>query len=66
MGGNSVGGGLYRSSVSSSLSVLQHGIGHGSCSIVLHEVLKVLRYAEATQDVTILRLGTCGGIGEKY
>jgi len=25
----------------------------------------MLRYAEATQDVMIMRMGTCGGIGEE-
>ncbi|KAK2180534.1 hypothetical protein NP493_439g03023 [Ridgeia piscesae] len=46
-----------------SVTHTSHGIGNGSCSIVLHEVLKMLRYAEATQDVMIMRMGTCGGIG---
>ena len=33
-----------------------------SVSIMLHETIKLLHHAQAT-DVTIFRLGTCGGLG---
>ena len=34
-----------------------------SVTILLHEILKLLYYAEA-KDPIIFRLGTCGGLGE--
>lgn len=37
-------------------------MGQPSISILLHEVTKMLEYAEAT-DVTYFRLGSSGGIG---
>ena len=47
------------------LSVLssQHGMGMPSVSIMLHEVFKLLQAARCS-DVTIIRIGTCGGIGK--
>jgi len=39
-----------------------HGIGMSSFSIMMHELIKSLHYAEA-QDVSFFRLGTSGGIG---
>jgi uridine phosphorylase len=39
-----------------------HGMGQPSMSILLHEVTKLLSYAGA-DDVTYMRLGTCGGLG---
>lgn len=41
--------------------VCSHGMGGPSISILLHEVAKLLRYAEA--DAIWIRIGTCGGIG---
>jgi len=41
---------------------VSHGMGAPSASILLHELAKLLRYAQAT-DVIFLRLGTCGGLG---
>lgn len=41
---------------------VSHGIGTPSLSIVLHEVAKLLQCAQAS-DVTMVRLGTCGGVG---
>lgn len=42
---------------------LQHGMGIPSISIMLHELIKLLHHAHCT-DVTIIRIGTSGGIGE--
>ena len=41
---------------------LNHGMGFGCLSIALHEVVKLLHYAEAT-DVSLIRMGTSGGLG---
>ncbi|XP_055336836.1 uridine and thymidine phosphorylase-like isoform X2 [Paramacrobiotus metropolitanus] len=41
---------------------VSHGMGNPSLSIMLHEVLKLLQYARAKRPVTVIRLGTCGGI----
>ena len=41
---------------------IQHGMGAPSLSILLHELLKLISYANC-QDVTFLRLGTSGGLG---
>jgi uridine phosphorylase len=37
-------------------------MGAPSLSILMHELFKLLSYAKAT-DVTIIRIGTCGGLG---
>ena len=42
--------------------ITNHGMGFGSLSINMHELIKMLHYAGAT-DVSFLRLGTCGGLG---
>ncbi|XP_037956682.1 uridine phosphorylase 1-like isoform X2 [Teleopsis dalmanni] len=39
-----------------------HGIGMPSCSVLLHELIKLVRYANCV-DPIFLRLGTCGGLG---
>jgi len=41
---------------------VSHGMGMPSLNILIHEITKLLHYAEAT-DVTYLRIGTCGGVG---
>ncbi|KAG8180524.1 hypothetical protein JTE90_007477 [Oedothorax gibbosus] len=41
---------------------ISHGMGIPSVSILLHEVIKLM-YHSKCEDVTFLRLGTCGGIG---
>lgn len=41
--------------------VASHGMGGPSISILLNEIAKLLRYAEA--DARWIRLGTCGGVG---
>ncbi|RUS70616.1 hypothetical protein EGW08_021620 [Elysia chlorotica] len=41
----------------------QHGMGLPSVAIVLHEVFKLLQ-AAGCSDVTLIRVGTCGGIGD--
>jgi uridine phosphorylase len=43
---------------------VNHGMGAPSTSILMHELLKLLHYAEAT-NVKFLRMGTCGGLGVK-
>lgn len=43
--------------------VLQHGMGIPSIAIMLHELIKLLHHAHCT-DVTIVRIGTSGGIGK--
>ncbi|XP_071326380.1 uridine phosphorylase 1-like [Trachinotus anak] len=47
--------------VGSVLSV-SHGMGISSIAIMLHELIKLLHHARCT-DVTIIRIGTSGGIG---
>ena len=39
-----------------------HGMGAPSVSILLHELFKLLTYAEAA-DVIFMRMGTSGGLG---
>lgn len=41
--------------------VASHGMGGPSISILLNEIAKLLRYAQA--DARWIRLGTCGGVG---
>ncbi|NXP24916.1 UPP2 phosphorylase, partial [Scytalopus superciliaris] len=41
---------------------LLHGMGIPSISIMLHELIKLLHHAKC-QDVTIIRIGTLGGLG---
>jgi len=44
--------------------ILNHGMGFGSLSIALHEILKLLHYAKA-KNLTFIRMGTCGGVGQE-
>ena len=37
-------------------------MGEPSISIMLHELIKLLYHAKA-EDVTLIRMGTCGGLG---
>ncbi|KRY42564.1 uridine phosphorylase 2 [Trichinella spiralis] len=41
---------------------VNHGVGQGSVSIMLNELLKLLKLANC-MDVIIIRIGTCGGLG---
>uniref|UniRef100_A0A665TNV9 Uridine phosphorylase n=1 Tax=Echeneis naucrates TaxID=173247 RepID=A0A665TNV9_ECHNA len=41
---------------------VSHGMGVPSIAIMLHELIKLLHHARCT-DVTIIRIGTSGGIG---
>lgn len=41
--------------------IASHGMGGPSISILLNEIAKLLKYAEA--DARWIRLGTCGGVG---
>ncbi|XP_037533130.1 uridine phosphorylase 1 [Nematolebias whitei] len=41
---------------------VSHGMGIPSIAIMLHELIKLLHYSHCT-DVTIIRIGTSGGIG---
>uniref|UniRef100_A0A673HHY0 Uridine phosphorylase n=1 Tax=Sinocyclocheilus rhinocerous TaxID=307959 RepID=A0A673HHY0_9TELE len=43
---------------------VSHGMGIPSISIMLHELIKLLYHARCT-DVTVVRIGTSGGIGLK-
>jgi len=43
---------------------VNHGMGAPSTSILMHELFKLLHYAEA-KNVRFLRMGTCGGLGVK-
>lgn len=45
--------------------ILQHGMGIPSIAIMLHELIKLLYHAHCT-DVTIIRIGTSGGIGKLF
>ncbi|CAL1536192.1 unnamed protein product [Lymnaea stagnalis] len=42
-----------------------HGIGTPSLSVMLHEVFKLL-YRAGCSDVTLIRIGTCGGVGVRH
>lgn len=53
----------YLKHLSVSVFILQHGMGIPSISIMLHELIKLLHHAHCS-DVTIIRIGTSGGIGE--
>lgn len=44
------------------IAVAQHGMGAGSLSILMHELLKLIAYAKC-EKVVFLRLGTSGGLG---
>ncbi|KAK0053214.1 uridine phosphorylase 1, partial [Biomphalaria pfeifferi] len=41
---------------------VNHGIGNPSLSVALHEIFRLL-YRARCSDVTLIRIGTCGGIG---
>ncbi|KAH8295453.1 hypothetical protein KR018_011350, partial [Drosophila ironensis] len=41
---------------------VSHGVGSSTFSVVLHELLKLVKYARC-QDPVFLRIGTCGGVG---
>lgn len=41
---------------------VSHGMGAPSLSILLHEIFKLMHYAEC-KDVVLMRIGTSGGIG---
>ncbi|XP_064471164.1 uridine phosphorylase 2-like isoform X2 [Ornithodoros turicata] len=41
---------------------VSHGMGAPSLSILMHEILKLIQYAEC-QDPILIRIGTSGGIG---
>ncbi|XP_053323754.1 uridine phosphorylase 1 isoform X3 [Spea bombifrons] len=43
-------------------SDVKHGMGIPSISIMLHELLKLLHYSKCS-NVTIIRIGTSGGVG---
>ncbi|KAM6397486.1 uridine phosphorylase 2 isoform 3-T3 [Pluvialis apricaria] len=52
---------MYRAGPVLSIS---HGMGIPSISIMLHELIKLLHHAKC-RDVTIIRIGTSGGLGIK-
>uniref|UniRef100_A0A8B9F2V9 Uridine phosphorylase n=1 Tax=Amazona collaria TaxID=241587 RepID=A0A8B9F2V9_9PSIT len=51
---------MYRAGPVLSIS---HGMGIPSISIMLHELIKLLHHAKC-RDVTIIRIGTSGGLGK--
>ena len=42
---------------------VSHGMGMPSLSILLHEMFKLLQYAGCLEKCTLIRSGTCGGVG---
>nr|XP_013800590.1 PREDICTED: uridine phosphorylase 2 [Apteryx mantelli mantelli] len=54
--------GISRNAFFHFLSSPQHGMGIPSISIMLHELIKLLHHAKC-RDVTIIRIGTSGGLG---
>ena len=42
---------------------VSHGMGMPSLSILLHELFKLLQYAGCLEKCTLIRSGTCGGVG---
>ncbi|KQK81700.1 uridine phosphorylase 2 [Amazona aestiva] len=52
---------MYRAGPVLSIS---HGMGIPSISVMLHELIKLLHHAKC-RDVTIIRIGTSGGLGIK-
>lgn len=52
----------YRAFKIGPVLVFSHGMGVPSVTILLHEVFKLLHYAKCS-GVSLIRLGTCGGIG---
>lgn len=43
---------------------VSHGVGSSTMSVVLHEVIKLVSYAECV-DPLFIRIGTSGGLGIK-
>ncbi|XP_017474028.1 PREDICTED: uridine phosphorylase 1-like [Rhagoletis zephyria] len=43
---------------------VSHGVGSSTMSVVLHELIKLVRYAECV-DPVFIRIGTSGGLGVK-
>ncbi|XP_064550165.1 uridine phosphorylase 1 [Drosophila montana] len=41
---------------------VSHGVGSSTFSVVLHELLKLVKYAKC-HDPVFIRIGTCGGVG---
>lgn len=40
-----------------------HGIGSASMSIAMHELFLMCRLAQSIEHLTVIRFGTCGGLG---
>lgn len=43
---------------------VSHGVGSSTMSVVLHELIKLVRYAKCV-DPLFIRIGTSGGLGVK-
>ncbi|XP_067629038.1 uridine phosphorylase 1 isoform X2 [Eurosta solidaginis] len=43
---------------------VSHGVGSSTMSVLLHELIKLMRYAEC-EDPLFIRIGTSGGLGVK-
>ena len=44
---------------------VNHGMGIGSASIMMNEILKLIHYCKLTETVEIIRMGSSGGVGVK-
>lgn len=58
----SAGGHRYALYKEGPVLCVSHGVGSSTFSVVLHELLKLVRYAKC-HDPVFLRIGTCGGVG---
>lgn len=58
----SAGGHRYALYKEGAVLCVSHGVGSSTFSVVLHELLKLVRYAKC-QDPIFIRIGTCGGVG---
>lgn len=58
----SAGGHRYALYKEGPVMCVSHGVGSSTFSVVLHELLKLVKYAKCHEPV-FLRIGTCGGVG---
>lgn len=58
----SAGGHRYALFKEGPVLCVSHGVGSSTFSVVLHEMLKLVKYAKC-HDPIIIRIGTCGGVG---
>lgn len=58
----SAGGHRYALFKEGPVLCVSHGVGSSTFSVVLHELLKLVKYAKC-HDPIFIRIGTCGGVG---